>query len=153
MTACLGQWCRWRSLLGEETTGREIKSWERKTKILGFILEMLSWRACGTCKWRCLVALKCMYLEVWRENVLELRTWELLVYMNVSWSQWSKWSNIGCICRMKWEASWSLKNINFKNVVRKKEPMKEYEQMQLEIGELAEYRITETKEISKRKMW
>jgi len=31
--------------------------------------------------------------------------------------------------------------------------MKEYEQMQLEIGELAEYRITETKEISKRKMW
>ena len=33
------------------------------------------------------------------------------------------------------------------------DPMKEYEQMQLEIGELAEYRITETKEISKRKMW
>ena len=114
---------------------------------------MLGWSACGTCTWRCVIALSWMYLEVWRENMLELRTWELLVYTNVSWSQWSRWSNTGCICRMKWEASWSLKNISFKNV-RKKEPViQEHKQVQLEVGELAEYRATETEDISERTMW
>ena len=77
---------------------------------------------------------------------------ELLVYMDVSWSQWSRWSNTWCICRMKWEASWSMKNISFKNV-RKKEPVKEHEQVQLEVGELAEYRATETENISERMLW
>ena len=45
-----------------------------------------------------------------------------------------------------------MKNISFKNV-RKKEPVKEHEQVQLEVGELAEYRATETENISERMLW